>query len=194
MVDEEDVQVKDAHAFADTFQKITSHLGPRWEKKNFAGIDYYQFGTSSGPDDIRPTPCVAMLNDWVIATDRTGILEHVLSHRDETDNNLASALDFKLIASKIAQQPGGDKPGWFAFDRPDQAWKYWYDLANSDKVRELLQQRAGSNPFLAALHDGLDQNPLPPWEVIAKYLAPTGGMFTDDDSGIHYFAFALRRK
>ncbi len=188
------LQVKDQRAFADTFQKITSHFEQRWEKKNFAGIDYYQYGHPSGPDDVRPTPCVAMLNDWVLLSDRTGIMEHVLSRRDETENNLASALDFKLVANKIAQQPGGDKPGWLTFDRPEQGWKYLYDLANSDKARELLQQRAGSNAFFTALHDGLDQNPLPPWEVIAKYLAPTGGMFTDDDSGIHYFAFALRRK
>jgi hypothetical protein len=188
------VQVRDPRAFADTFQKITSHLGQKWEKKNFAGIDYYQLGSSSGPDDVRPTPCMAMLNDWVLATDRTGILEHVLSRRDETENNLASALDFKLIASKIAQQSGGDKPGWFSFNRPEQGWKFLYDLANSDKVRQTLQQRAGSNPFFTALNDGLDQNPLPPWEVISRYLAPEGAMFTDDDSGIHYFAFALRRK
>jgi hypothetical protein len=188
------LQVTDPHAFADTFQKAVSHLEQRWEKKNFAGIDYYQYGKANGPDDVRPTPCVAMLNDWVLLSDRTGIMEHVLSRRDETENNLASALDYKLIASKIAQQPGGDKPGWLAFNRPDQGWKYLYDLANSDKARELLQQRAGNNAFFTALHDGLDQNPLPPWEVIAKYLAPTGAMFTDDDSGIHYFAFALRRK
>ncbi len=144
------LQVTDPRAFADTFQKITSHFGQRWGKKNFAGIDYYQYGSASGPDDVRPTPCLAMLNDWVLLSDRTGIMEHVLSRRDETENNLASALDFKLIASKIAQQPGGDKPGWLAFNRPDQGWKYLYDLANSDKARELLQQRAGSNPFFTA--------------------------------------------
>ncbi|HEY2826422.1 MAG TPA: hypothetical protein VGJ04_02390 [Pirellulales bacterium] len=188
------VQVRDARTFADAFQKITSHLGPKWQKKGFAAIDYYQLGAANGPDDIRPTPCLAMLNDWVLVTDRTGILEHVLSRRDETENNLALALDYKLIASKIAQQPGGDKPAMLLFNRPDAGWKYLYDLANSDQARQILQQRAGSNPFFTALHDGLDQNPLPPWEVIARYLAPEGAMFTDDDSGIHYMAFALRRK
>ena len=135
-----------------------------------------------------------MFNDWVVLTDRTGILEHVLSNRDETENNLASALDYKLIASKIAQQPGGDKPAILSFNRAEAGWKYLYDLATSDKALKALHDRAGSNPFFTALNDGLDQNPLPSWDVIAKYLAPEGAVVTDDDTGIHYMAFALRRK
>jgi hypothetical protein len=187
-------QVRDPKAFADSYQKIVAHLGPRWEKKAFAAIDYYQLTTGRGPDDVRPSPCLAMLNDWLLATDRPGILEHVFSHRDEIENNLASALDFKLIASKISHQAGGDTPGMLSFNRPEEGWKFLYDLASSDKVRQTLQQRAGNNPFLAVLNEGLDQNPLPPWDVVSRYLAPEGAMVTDDDSGIHYMAFALRRK
>ena len=103
------LQLRDPHTFADSFQKITSHLPPQWEKKSFASIDYYQLGNPKDADDPRPTPCIAMFNDWAVVTDRTGILEHVLSNRDETENNLASALDYKLIASKIAHH-GGHEP------------------------------------------------------------------------------------
>jgi hypothetical protein len=188
------LQVRDPKAFAETYRKFVEHLGPRWEKKNFAGIDYSQLGSSGGPDDIKPLPCTAMLNDWVLVTDRPGILEHVLSHRDETENDLASALDFKLIASKIGQQPGGDKPAMLSFNRAEQGWKYWYDLASSDDALKRLREHSAGNPFLTALNQGLDQNPLPSWDVISHYVAPEGAMITDDESGIHYMAFALRRK
>src|SRR5262249_19677155 len=112
-------------------------------------------------------------------------------------NPLAAALDFKLIASKVGAQPGGDRPAVFTFARPDEGWKYLYDLAASQATRDMLNQRATAspdNPFFGALNQGLQQNPLPPWEAFSKYLAPEGGMIVEEPSGIHYMRFALRRK
>jgi hypothetical protein len=202
------LQLRDPKAFADIYQKLVSNLGERLQKKAFAGIDYYEstgptyldliFLAFDGPrrrqDETRPVPCMAMLDDWLLLSDRAGILEHIFSHRDEVENDLASSLDFKLIAAKIARQPGGDKPGMLSFNRSESGLKYLYDLANSDDARKALQQRADTSVFFNVLNLGLDKNPLPPWDVIAHYLAPEGTMLIDEDSGIHYMSFALRRK
>jgi hypothetical protein len=40
----------------------------------------------------------------------------------------------------------------------------------------------------------LEQHPLPPFEVLQRYLAPGGTVVVDDDTGLHYTDFSLRRK
>ena len=188
------VRLNDAKAFHDTFDKIVDHFGDRIEKKTVAGAAYYLQKVDRKPEDTRPVPCFAQMSDWVLVGDRPAIMEHILSHREDTSDTLAAALDYKLIAAKIARQPGGAKPGLLSFSRPDEAWKYLYDLAASENTRNMLRDRSANNPVLGALNQGLSDNPLPPWEAIARYLAPEGAMITDDDSGIHYMQFTLRRK
>jgi hypothetical protein len=40
----------------------------------------------------------------------------------------------------------------------------------------------------------LERNPLPPFSTLAKYIAPAGTAIINDDTGIHYVSFSLRRK
>jgi hypothetical protein len=188
------VQVNDPKAFAPTFDKIVSNFGGRIEKKTYAGLPYYRMAGERGPDDIMPRPCFAMLDDWILVADRPAIMEHILVRRDDGSDRLASELEYKLIASKIGRQPGGKTPGLLNFTRPEESWKYMYDLASSNKTRDSLRNMGQNNPALQALNQGLDQNPLPPWSAIAKYLAPSGAMMVNDDSGVHYMQFSLKRK
>ncbi len=187
-------QLNDPKAFHETFDKIVQRFGAGIDKKTYSGVVYYKQAGERPADDARPQPCFALMNDWVLVSDRPSVMEHILAHRDDSSNNLATALDYKLIASRIGRQSGGAKPGMLSFSRPDLSWKYMYDLAASENTRNTLRDRSANNPVLGALNQGLEKNPLPPWEAIAKYLAPEGAMLTDDDTGVHYMQFALRRK
>jgi hypothetical protein len=40
----------------------------------------------------------------------------------------------------------------------------------------------------------MDKNPLPPFSVLQKYFAPQGSMVIDDETGIHFMDFTLKRK
>lgn len=188
------IQLRDPTAFAEVFHKITDHFDKQFERKYSSGVAYYRVAGDRDKDDARTQPCFMLLDDWVLFSTYPAILEHILSTRDDNSNRLAAALDYKLIAGKIARQPGGDQPTMLTFERPDEAWKWLYDMAASDQARGALRDRAGSNPFFGALNDGLSKNALPPWEAISKYLAPTGAMVVGDESGIHYMQFAIRRK
>ena len=188
------IQLQDAQVFGPTLNQIINHFGERIEQRSHAGVHYYREAGDHGPDDVRPQPCLAVLDNWLLISDRPGILEHILSHRDEVNNNLASALDYRLIASKISHQPGGKNPAMLSFNRAEDNWRYLYDLAASDDARNKLHDNSGRSGFFKTLDEGLQNNPLPPWEVIQKYLAPEGSMITDDDTGIHFMQFALRRK
>jgi hypothetical protein len=188
------IQLKDPKAFRATMDKLVEHFGSRIEEKTVSGAKYYQQVANRAADDPRPQPCFALLNNWMLVGDRPGFLEHLLKGRDAMENRLAGALDYKLIAGKIARQPGGDKPALLTFGRQEDSWKYMYELASSAATRDILRQRSDSNPMLRILNQGLEKSPLPPWEAVARYLAPSGAMLTDDETGIHYMSFSLKRK
>ncbi len=57
-----------------------------------------------------------------------------------------------------------------------------------------LAAQAENNDFFRRIHEALKKHPLPPFAVIAKYFAPSGGMITQDETGFHYQAFQLKRK
>jgi hypothetical protein len=187
-------QLTDAKAFAPTFDKILARFGNTIEKKTYSGVAYYQTAGQYGPDDIRPRPCFALLDDWVLVADRPSIMEHILVRRDGGSDRLASDLEYKLVASKIGRQPGGKTPGLLSFSRPEESWKYMYDLAKSDTTRDTLRNMGQNMAPLKALNQGLEKNPLPPWSAISRYIAPGGSMAVNDDSGIHYMQFSLKRK
>jgi hypothetical protein len=72
--------------------------------------------------------------------------------------------------------------------------RFWYDLAMSENTRQRLSERADRNRFFGTLNQALKDNPLPPFSVLAEYLAPGGGMIVSDETGIHYMTFTLKRK
>ena len=80
------------------------------------------------------------------------------------------------------------------FNRPEEGMRFLYDLATGDEARGALSSRAGDNNFLQSVDSALKENPLPPFAVLSKYLAPGGGLVTNDETGFHYLGFTLKRK
>ena len=97
-------------------------------------------------------------------------------------------------ASKLRRQPGGKSPGWFVFERPDEGFRMLHELATAESTRGMLASQAENNELLGTLHRALEDNPLPPFSVLRKYLAPTGSILTNNETGFHYTGFGLRRK
>jgi hypothetical protein len=128
-----------------------------------------------------------------VGTNSVGFLQQAILTKSDPGKSLSAELDFKLIASKIARQAGGARPGLVSFSRPEESMRMWYDLASSEDTRGVLSRQAENNPFFKALNTALTDHPLPPFGVLAKYLAPGGGMVTSDDTGFHYTGFALKR-
>jgi hypothetical protein len=72
--------------------------------------------------------------------------------------------------------------------------RFLYDLATGENARNFLNRESDRNPVFKSLNESMKQNPLPPFEVIQNYLAPGGSMVTDDETGLHYMSFSMRRK
>jgi hypothetical protein len=147
-----------------------------------------------GPVQARIQPCMGIVGDYLLIADRPSFFEKVVAAKKDGSQSLASDLEYKIIASKIRRQPGGAHPAMVTFDRPEMAMRMVYDLVESEDTRQQLADRAAENDFFSAVDKALRDNPLPPFGVLQKYMAPAGGMITDDETGIHYMGFSLRRE
>ncbi len=199
------VKVKDATAFQKTLDTVIGNVAPNLEKKTFGGTSYYQ-GEARGPrigaegDENRvqiqvrpPEPCIGIIGDYVVFSDSAQLMQQAIITKNDARKTLANELDFKVIAEKVKSQSGDTRPGALMFNRPEVGLRTFYELASADQTRDFLSSRAEENRLFRALHEAMRDNPLPPFAEVAKYLAPTGGMITNDETGFHVTGFSLKR-
>ena len=72
--------------------------------------------------------------------------------------------------------------------------RFWYDLVQSEATRQRLGRLGQRQPLWGAVDQALKDHPLPPFDVLAQYLAPGGGMLVSDETGLHYMSFTLKRQ
>jgi len=187
-----------AKALEAVYQKNESSLS----RRALSTRQYYQFGSdSAAPPPAappgtppRPRPCFGVLDNWLVFTDRRSLYEKVITTADNTADNLEKAVDFQVIASRIARRAGKTKPAMISFSRPEEGLRFLYELAGAEQTRQGLRRGAGNNPLFKSLNSTLEAYPLPPFAVLEKYFAPNGAMLVDDEVGLHYVSFSLRRK
>jgi len=196
------VQLKDAKAFEKTLETVIAKAGPQMSQDTFAGVTIYRAPARkprakqapNQPLIRQPDPAVAIVDDYLLVTDALDLLKQAIVAKSNASQSLADQLEFRLVASKIRRQPGGERASLIAFDRPEEALRLWYEIANAETTRQRLSQGAENNRFFRAVNDALRDHPLPPFAVLARYLAPSGSLLTDDETGLHYTSFTLRRK
>ncbi|MBP90853.1 MAG: hypothetical protein CMJ64_29775 [Planctomycetaceae bacterium] len=196
-------KLKDADKTQRVLDRVTKQFEDRVTSETYGGTSYYRIhfeGRRGGNDNFdeeiarRPTPCAAIVGDYLMATDSEKFLQQVIVTKSDSSLSLSNELDYKLIANKIGRQLGEAKAGMITFNRPEEGMRLLYELATAQSTQTRLANQAENNPFFRALNNAVTKNPLPPFAVIAKYLAPGGAIITDDETGIHYTAFGLRRE
>jgi hypothetical protein len=136
--------------------------------------------------------CFCIVGDYLLVG-RESLLHKAIATESDPSKALAGALEFKLIASKAQKQAAGSRPSLLNFNRPEEGFRMMYGMATSDTTRERLAKRGENDSFLKNINQALQDNPLPPFSVIQQYLAPGGALLTDDETGLHYTSFTLRR-
>lgn len=196
------LKLKDPEKTEKALARVASRFGNVFESETYGGVKYYRVKTNRRQRDQeldneitrRPTPCLAILGDYLVGTDSVKFLEQAIVTKSDRSLSLANELDFKLIANKIDRQLGETNAGLITFNRPEEGFRMLYELATAKSTQSRLATQAEDNRFFGALNNALTKNPLPPFAVLAQYLAPGGGLITDDETGIHYTAFSLRRE
>jgi hypothetical protein len=207
------LELNDATEFSGALNKAMDRHAERFTEVNHGGIKFHQFtprgrrnndaAEDTGAEDAEPEnprqaarrrfqPCVAIVGSHLVFTDRLASMKKVINTYNDTEQSLASQLDYKLIAAKARRLTGGREASMITFDRPEERLRALYELLTAETTLQWLADRS-DNPGARAVNEALTDNPLPAFSVISKYLAPGGGILTNEETGIHYVDFVLRR-
>ncbi|MBN2579088.1 MAG: DUF3352 domain-containing protein [Pirellulales bacterium] len=188
------LKIKDLKKIQRAVDKVLEWLQARFSPLNYAGKTYYKNELGFPADNPIRNFCFGIVDDYLIVANHTALYEKVLLTAAEGKGALGDEPDFKLVMSKIQGLGGENGPAMVTFEREDESLRYLYELAQAKHVRKGLKREAERNPFFQSLDSALTSNPLPPFETLQKYLAPGGTVVTDDETGIHFMNFTLKRK
>jgi hypothetical protein len=194
------IHLKDGSAFrTDTMPKIFEKLkqmDDRWTTTVVAGETTYAFNVPTGDAQaIRaPEVCMTVAGNMILVADSRAMLERALATRQGQNEILADSVEYKLVRDRIKAQLRDQESSIVSYTRPEESLRLFYDLAADPENKARLKELSESNPIFAALSNGLEKYKLPPFEVIAKYLAPAGSFIVEDETGIHQTSFSMRRE
>ena len=142
----------------------------------------------------QPEMCLTIIDDYLIVADSRYMMNELVRSMNSAEDRLSQALDFQLISDRIKAQLQGKECSGVSYVRPEESLQLFYELARDPANRDRLRQISASNGVFKALLQALESQKLPEFSVIAKYLAPGGGFLVEEETGIHYMAFGLRRE
>ncbi|MCC6511408.1 MAG: hypothetical protein IT423_20075 [Pirellulaceae bacterium] len=194
------IRLRNPEKFANTvLPALLKQIESREEvtTENFGRLQAQVFkpGPSRENSAVRqPEICITMIDDYVVIADSKFMMSEVSSTLGANADRLSEALDFQLISDRITAQLQGTECSALSYARPEESLQMFYELAKDPANRDRLRQVSANNGFFKALLAALDNHKLPEFSVIAKYLAPGGGFLVEEETGLHYMSFGLRRE
>ncbi len=172
--------------------------GPGFKSKLIGDVTVYYIDIpNEAPENARiriPQPAYCVLDNELIASDSLKAIEEVISFYSGGDGPLSDSIEFKLVRDRIKAQTKNADMSIMAYQRPEEGMRLMYDLATDPENINSLEEMSENNPFFQAIVTALKGKKLPPFEVIAKYLAPGGAFVIDEETGLHYTGFSMRRE
>lgn len=150
--------------------------------------------TQRSPNIRFPQPAFCVLGNELIASDSLKAIEDAVAFYTSGDGPLSESIEFKLVRDRIKAQTKNAEMSIMAYQRPEEGMRLMYDLATDPANIDNLESMSENNPFFQAIVTALKGKKLPPFEVIAKYLAPGGAFIIDEETGLHYTGFSMRRE
>ena len=191
-------ELKDEKAFTEALKTVVGKFPELFEEKRFGNVMYHAITPKpfkDKPEDERPIhPFVAVTDGYLFVGTSAQQFERCITARDGTTDRLVDSDEFKRTSAVIGRETAGTTPVMFSTSRFEETIRQWYDLLTSPQTREQLNENKAKNPLLAALAETLEQNQLPPFDVLIPYFAPGGGILYDTDNGYHGISFTLRNK
>jgi hypothetical protein len=167
----------------------------RWTSKQTGDYTiYYQDRRISSETLRAPRPAFTIAGNHVILSDALESVERALTVYEGGEDLLADSIEYKLIRDKIKEQLKGAEFSTMAYQRPDEQLRLFYDLANDPANMDRMEEMSATNPIFVPLVSALKGRKLPPFEKISKYMVPSGAFLTEEENGLHYTAFSLKRE
>ena len=168
------IGVKDNQTFADLLNKLTSQPGFPGDTREVNGVTVYEIEPGNG-QKISFT----VANSQLLIAVGGVQLEHALRN-DNDVRPLSESDDFKAVSGHF---PDGALA--VTFTRPAEQYRRLYDMLRDGNAAENF-------PGMEDMFSKIDFSKLPPFDVIEKYMAPTGGYWVGDENGVLMEQFTLK--
>lgn len=168
------IGVKDNRAFGDLLNKLTSQPGFPGETREVNGVTVYEIEPGNG-QKISFT----VANSQLLVAVGGNQLEQAVRN-DNDVRPLADSDDFKAVSGHF---PDGALA--VTFSRPAEQYRRLYDMLRDGDGAE-------SFPGMEDLFSEIDFTKLPTFDVIEKYMGPTGGYWVGDENGVLMEQFTLK--
>ncbi len=167
----------------------------RWSSRVIGDSTVYFLDSKNDNTTIRvQQPSFAVVGDDLLASDSVESIEQAIKTLSSGDDLLSESIEYKIIRDKIKVQLGDKETSIMSYQRPEESLRLFYDLASDQENIARLEAVSENNPFFTALVAALKGKRLPPFEVISKYLAPSGAFVVEVEDGLHYTTFSIRRE
>jgi len=169
------IGVRDESRISDLLVKITSMPGAPFESREFRGTTVYEI---QNPGTGQTVGLTATNGKLLI-----GVGETLFDQTLRNDNDvrpLAESDEFRAIADHIPSNALA-----VTYTNPASQYRSLYEMLRDGNPAE-------SFPGLDDILSQIDFGRLPPFEVIEKYLAPSGGFWVGDENGVLMEQFSLK--
>lgn len=167
------VGIRDNQKFTDLLTKLTSQPGIPVETRELNGATIYEIEPPTGAKIA-----FTVANNQLLF----GVGGHQLEQAVRNDDDvrpLSESEEFQAVAQHF---PEGALV--VSFTRPASQYQRLYESLRAGEA-------ADSFPGMDELFSRIDFSKLPPFEVIEKYMAPTGGYWVGDENGVFMEQFSL---
>jgi hypothetical protein len=192
------LEVVNESAMEQTLQAVVNRFPEVFERRQFGRAAFYAIkvpGFDDLSDEQRPmNPFVSVLDNHLFIGSSINLFERIVETGQNEIPRLSDSLDYARVVETLSAATAGMRPAVVSVSRPELTWKFWYQLLQEDSTRELVEQAAADNEQVERFAKILREGGLPPFEVLQKYFAPSGGVIYDTDNGFHGFSFTLRNE
>lgn len=137
-------------------------------------------------------PAFALVGDNLILAQSLTVLQHCIDVDQGDVEALVNDETYGNIAERMTKLMRTDMPCAMMYSNPQESMRMMYELLYSDETQALMADGAEENKYLAGIRQRLEDNPLPEFDKLKKYFAPSGMYVTDDDTGFHFLGFTMR--
>ena len=143
--------------------------------------------------DIRmPEPCAAIIGDHVVFSDSVDFIKRAIETDRGEEPGLGEDNQFEEVSKKMTRLLQSDSPAALMYSRPEESMRMYFNAGKSENSMEMLEKMAEGNERARGFIDAFKDNPLPDFDDVKKYFAPSGAFITSDDTGYHVLGFTLK--
>jgi hypothetical protein len=186
--------LEDAKAFQNTLNKLIAIGGGAPRKREFQGTTIYDFDIPEVPNQPNPAGArqfkgpisVAVAKETVFVSSEPTLLEQILR------GGGPSLSDSSVYQSVAKEFP--DKVSSVTFVRPEEQARVSYDMVKSGQFEKALEGAAvAGGPDFGDVGKLIDKDKLPDFSIFAKYLSQGGGYGIQEEDGLTFTSFSLRK-